>query len=179
MKQTTHAPAPLLLALALPLALAGCGGGKTETTITTQDGQKVTVTKAGGDENATITAVNDKGETATITTGNAAAGGKLPGGVGLYPGAKQTANMMGEQDGKTGGVAVLETSDAPDKVVAYYKAEAQKLGFTKNVSNMNTTSDGKTATTFTAEGADGKSGIVVTATADGGKTTVTIMGGQQ
>ena len=161
----------------LALALSACGGGEDVANVNI-DGKDVSIKSSGNGEDANISIKGANGETATINTGAAAASGAMPAGVAAYPGAKSTVTMTGSEGGKKGGMAVLETPDAPDKVIAFYKAEAARMGFTQEVSEINSNSDGEAASTYTAKGSDG-TGLVVTAALNDGKTIITIMGGQQ
>ncbi len=163
--------------IACVLVLSACGGGD-ETTITTADGKDVTIKSSGDGEDANISIKGENGETATFNAGASAAGGTLPAGVAAYPGAKSTMTMSGSEGGKKGGVAVLETTDSPDKVIAFYKAEATSKGLTKDVVEANSNSEGEVASTYSAKSGDG-TGLVVTAAQKDGKTTITVMGGQE
>jgi hypothetical protein len=166
-----------VLISALTVLLASCGGSK-ETTITTSDGKDITIKQTGDGESATITAKGENGEVGTLTTGAAAAGSALPAGVATYPGAKNMMTMSGNEGGKSGGMAVLETSDAPEKVIAFYKAEAARKGLTKDVSETTSNSNGEAMSTYSAKSEDGTGLMVAVGTKDG-KTSITIMGGKE
>jgi hypothetical protein len=163
----------------LVLSLAACGSSDKDTTKMTVDGKDVTIEKSGDGDNATISMKGENGEAVNIATGGAAAGGAMPAGVAAYPGAKSVMNMSGNEGGKTGGMAVLETSDSPDKVLAFYKAEAAKLGMTSNVSETKTSTDGAASYSYAAKSSDKKSGLMVTIAQKDGKTSITLMGGQE
>jgi hypothetical protein len=156
--------------LALLLAtgsLAACGSEPT-TTITTSDGQKAEISQNGQNE---ATVKTEDGTTATFSTG-AAAAKSLPLGVPVYPGATITANISGSRaDGKGGAMVTMTTSDVPDKVTAFYKAEAAKRGMK---TKSNEVAVGNMAS-FTAENDVGEK-IVATATPGGeGKTQVMLV----
>ena len=148
-------------------ALASCGSEPT-TTVTTSDGKSVEVTKNGQNE-ATIKA--EDGTTATFSTG-AAAAKDLPLGIPVYPGAAVTANISGNRpDGKGGAMVTMTTSDAPDKVMAYYKSEAAKRRMTAKVQESTMGS----MASFSAENEAGEK-LVATATPGGeGKTQVMLV----
>lgn len=160
------------------LALTACGKEKDTTTITTADGNEVKITSESesNGESGTITFEGKDGE-GKITFGDAAAKQGLPLGLPVYPGGEVNGAFMGGNsgDGSAGGMATVVTSDAPAKVVAFYKAEAEKRGLkieTQASSSANMAS-------FTAKG-DGNASLVVTATpADNGGTAATIIGGSK
>ena len=166
-----------LIPLVALLALAACGKEKDTTTITTADGNEVKITsESDNSESGTITFEGKDGE-GKITFGDAAAKQGLPLGLPVYPGGEVKGAFMGGNsgDGSAGGMATVVTSDAPAKVVAFYKAEAEKRGLkidTQASSSANMAS-------FTAKG-DGNASLVVTATpADNGGTAATIIGGSK
>jgi hypothetical protein len=164
---------------AAALSLAACGGSDKDTTKMTVDGKDVTIEKSGDGESATMSMKGENGEAVNITTGDAAAGGALPGGYASYPGAKSVMNMSGNEGGKQGGVSVLETTDSPDKVIAFYKAESARLGMNKDAVETRSTADGQAAYSYAAKSGDGKTGIAITVANKDGKTSVTLMGGQE
>ncbi|HMT42157.1 hypothetical protein [Sphingorhabdus sp.] len=154
----------LLFATAM---IASCGSEPT-TTVTTSDGKSVELTQNGQNE-ATVKA--EDGTTATFSTG-AAAAKDLPLGIPAYPGAAVTANISGNRpDGKGGAMVTMTTPDAPDKVTAFYKAEATKRGMT---TKSQETAAGNMAS-FSAENEAGEK-LVATATPGGeGKTQVMLV----
>jgi hypothetical protein len=164
---------------ALALSLAACGDSDKTTTKMTIDGKDVTIKQSGEGDNATVSVKGENGEDVNISTGAAAAGSAMPAGVAAYPGAKSVMNISGNQDGKVGGMSVLETGDSPDKVLAFYKAEAAKLGMTSNVSETKTSTDGAASYSYAAKSSDKKSGLMVTIAQKDGKTSITLMGGQE
>lgn len=167
-----------LVPFAMVLALAACGKEEDTTTITTADGNEVKVTSQSGDdgESGTITFEGKDGE-GKISFGDAAAKQGLPLGMPVYPGGEVRGAFMGGNsgDGSAGGMATVTTGDAPAKVIAFYKAEAEKRGL-KIETQASSSSD---MASFTAKG-DGNASLVVTATpADNGGTAATIVGGSK
>ena len=148
-------------------ALTACSSEPT-TTVTTADGQKAEITQTNPGE---ATVKTEDGTTATFSTG-AAASKALPLGVAVYPGAKVTANISGSRaDGKGGAMVTMTTADKPDKVTAYYKAEAEERGMKIK---SNEVMVGNMAS-FTAENEAGEK-IVATATPGGqGQTQVMLV----
>jgi hypothetical protein len=140
-------PAIILTAL---LALSACSDEKT-TTVTTDDGKKATITARGDEQNGSATITGEDGEEITFSMGEAATASKLPMNMPVYPGAKVVSNISGIADGKGGAMVTMTTRDSPEKVGAFYKAEAKKRGLTSNVAES--TMGGMS--NFTAENASG------------------------
>lgn len=153
-------PAIILTAV---LALAACSDEKT-TTITTEDGKKATITASGDEQSGSATIKGENGEEVTFSMGDAAAGSKLPMDMPVYPGAKVVSNVSGVADGKGGAMVTMTTRDSPDKVGAFYKAEAKKRGLTSNVAESrmggmsNFTAENKSGDKFVANVTPGKDG---------------------
>jgi hypothetical protein len=169
----------IITLLAATATLAACSNDKT-TTVTGSDGEEIKIT-ADGDNNSesgTITFEGKDGE-GKITFGDAAAKQGLPLGLPVYPGGEVKGAFMGA-DGKDsmGGMATVMTSDATDKVIAFYKSAAEKQGFTVK-SQSTSTSGNKTTANFAAEGAKGESLVVTATPGEEGKTAAVIMGGQK
>lgn len=115
---TKFLPAGVALAM-----LAACGSN--ETTVSGEDGGTMTYsTDDAGNLNADIT--TDKGEQLTVRSGGEA---NLPDGFTLYPGATMQGNsdMKGPQG--TGAMMTLESDASPEKVVAFYKKQAEDAGY--------------------------------------------------
>lgn len=153
--------------LASLLLLAGCGD---------DDGKTITV--KDGDKDVVINAVSDGGTTTIRTTGDdgekmvATINGKgatWPADAApyatAYPGATVPA-VISSNAGQKGSASVVtfESGDAPDKVIAYYKALAAKAGLKEGMSMTS----GDTSM-FTANGASG-GGFAVQASTSDGKT---------
>jgi hypothetical protein len=120
------------LALIVPaLVLAACGKETDTTTIKNADGETVTIERpTDGDGETRVEATNDKGQKSTATFGGEGAAwpADAPAHASAYPGAKVTAVMASDSGGTKGSVITFETADAPAKVVAHYKALAEKAG---------------------------------------------------
>jgi hypothetical protein len=166
---------PIIIIAAIA-ALSACSNEKS-TTVTTADGKEVKITADGANsaESGTITFEGKDGEGGKITFGKDAAKQGLPLGLPVYPGGEVQGAFNGGSQGESGGMATVMTSAAPADVIAFYKAEAEKMGMTVQ---STATMSGKNAT-FAAEGAD-KSSLMVTATpGEGGKTAAVIIGGKK
>jgi hypothetical protein len=98
---------------------------------------------------------------------------KLPAWVPRYPGANAQGGMAqsSNTEGKTEGMITLTSSDAPGKIVEYFKTEGQKAGLSNaEANNMNI--NGQEISTLELSG-DGKQ-LTVTATKGSGESTTTI-----
>jgi hypothetical protein len=166
-----------LMALMLCVAVAGCGGNEETTTVTTADGDEVRISqsKDSDGENGTITFEGKDGE-GKITFGDGAAGQPLPLGLPVYPGGTVKGTFTGSGgSGNVGGMATIVSTDAADKVVAYYKEQAQARGFAIKSQTTSTTEKGSVAS-FTAEGKGGGTLIVTATPQDEGGTAAVIIG---
>jgi hypothetical protein len=121
-------------ALPLALLLSACGGG--DSTITVDDGQggktKITATEDGDKSEVTMTDAN--GQTSTVSTNT----GKVdfPAFAPQYPGSEVTAQSNIESGGTRVLTVEQTTSDAPDKVVEFYKAALAKNNVKVTMSAM-------------------------------------------
>lgn len=113
------------------LLLAACSGEQTRT-VTVPDGAGGTAavkTTEKGDTTEVVISGADGKSTATITTGATGAGpANLPAFAPVYPGAKIETSMQGSGPEGSGGVLVMTTPDAPDKVAAFYDAQISAAG---------------------------------------------------
>lgn len=57
----------------------------------------------------------------------------LPEGFSLYPGAKVVTNTVVKKVDGTGVMVIFQTPDAPDKVIAHYRREAEAAGIVISV----------------------------------------------
>ncbi len=158
-----------ITSLAALLALAACGSEKAERTITTSDVSTLSVKRGDSASEAKITATNAEG-TATMTTGGA---GQWPAAaadyVPPYPGGAVTASFAGSSKGASGGMVTFTTTDSPEKVVDFYKAQAANAGL-GDVSNI----DINGAKIFAAKDkATGRS-VSIQATVSEGKTSAAV-----
>jgi hypothetical protein len=158
--------------LVAALVLAACGQSEKKTTIVTDDGKKMTITSDGANvENGSATITTEDGDKVTFGSG-AAAAKNLPLGVPVYPGAEVKANISGKRaDGKGGAMVTMTTSDTPDKVAAFYKAEAAKRGMNLKaqesmIGNM---------ASFSAENADEEKLVATITPGEGGQNTVMLV----
>ncbi len=165
-----------LIPLAVVLALAACGSNEDTTTVTTADGEEIKITSDNDKQSGTITFEGKDGE-GKITFGDAAAKEGLPLGLPVYPGGELKGSFMGGGGkGESGGMATVMTKAAPATVVDFYKAEAERRGFTINTQSTATSDKGEMAS-FSAKGSNGAT-LVVTATPnESGGTAAVIIGG--
>ena len=114
-----------LVALA-PLALAACGSEQSGTFDDGEGGEgNYSVEQQGDETTATITT---KDGTATMRSG-ANVPVELPDGFALYPGASVSNNTsFGAAEG-SGALVNMTASDAPGKMVEFYRKQATAAGF--------------------------------------------------
>jgi hypothetical protein len=129
------------IAAAAVLALAACSKPGKSVAVTTKEGEKVTVGEGAGPSH-------------------------MPDYVKLYPGAKVLASV----DNGAAGTISMESQDAPDKVLAFYRQQAAGAKLTSVTEVNESGAGGGHMLVFTGEG--GKPTLSVTAQASDGKTTV-------
>jgi hypothetical protein len=118
----------IIAAIAAAAFVAGCDQHPSKTVkIKGKDGS-VTITSNG--EHATIKA--DDGKTTVEINTNSLGGQNLPAYAPVYPGAQVKGSVAVQSEG--GGTFALETSDAPDKVIAFYKDRAKSAGLSEKLS---------------------------------------------
>lgn len=112
---------------AAALLVAACGSGD-EGTIQTEDGE-VTYDIDNQGEDVSVDMTGPGGEHVTMRSGNEAVEG-MPDGFSVYPGSTVvTSTSVNTTDG-SGVLVVLTTSDAPEKVIAFYRQQAEAAGVT-------------------------------------------------
>jgi hypothetical protein len=142
----------LAAAIAIAALAAGCDRHPDKTVnIKGKDGN-VTVTSAGGQ----VTLKSDDGKTTVEINANSLGNQKLPDFAPVYPGAKMQGSVTAQTPG--GGMFSFESTDAPDKVVAFYKDKAASAGLTEK---MSMTANG--AVTYVASANDDKKTLQVIA----------------
>ena len=159
----------LALVIVPALALAACGGGGDSTTIKGDNGETVTIaTDKQADGSTRMDATSATGETATVNIGaeGSAWPANAPAYAPAYPGATVSAVMSSDANGTKGSVVTFETSDAPAKVVAHYKALVTKAG----LGQTGAMTAGGTSLFTAADTASGREFMVQASAADG-KTT--------
>lgn len=158
-------------AFALILTLAACGDRETSSgTITGEDGKKSSYKVSEKDGQSTLTVKTEEGS-AQITSGAGEAA--LPPGLALYPGATITnsTRITGETPQKGGSIFAFDTPDAPTQVIAFYKAAALKAGYTIEGEVKMGEMEMLTAKN------PGKAGFTLTASAEQGKTSASLLAG--
>jgi hypothetical protein len=135
----------IAVAIAAAALVAGCDQHPSKTVkIKGKDGN-VSVTSVGGQ----VTVKADDGKTTIEINSNSLGSQKLPDFAPVYPGAQVKGSVTAPTEG--GGTFSLETSDAPDKVIAFYKDKAKSAGLPEKLSMtingsltyMASTEDGK------------------------------------
>ncbi len=151
--------------LGLGLLLAACGGS--ERTVTTDDGT-ATIRSSDSGETTTATITGDRGNGTVVAGSGAKWPDDMPGWAPAYPGATVEAVFSGSDASSSSSVTSFTTSDAPDKVIAFYKERAAGAGLNQ-VSEM-TTNDSRV---LIASGEDGN-GISITAGPEEGRTRASL-----
>lgn len=150
--------------------LAGCGESAEEAAVRQATNGEVDVSRDG---DGTVTYSTDDGE-ARITTGDL--GDAAPAGLPRYPGADTSRGVNIDASGRNGGsgqISSFQTSDPPDRVIAFYRAALERQGY-----EITATMDMGQSKTITATRENGNDGVHVSATGVGGQgTTVSIIAG--
>ena len=123
-------------------------------------GKDGSVTISGNNEHMTVK--SDNGKTTVEINANGLGNQKLPDFAPTYPGAQVKVSVASPTEG--GGTFAFETSDAPDKVIAFYKNKAASAGLAEKL-NMNANG----ALTYMAGAGDDKKTLqVIAAKSDAG-----------
>jgi hypothetical protein len=140
---------PLLLVVASAMLMSGCDQNKSVTVkdkdgdvnisangqqfhVHANDGKQSDVTVSGSGGNVTVHST-DGNATVEVNSAGVNVGGKLPGFVNIYPGAKVVSNINGGSTGNGGGTVAFETGAAPADVIGFYKQKASGSGFTQTL----------------------------------------------
>lgn len=113
--------------------LAACGSNEGQEvasgTVKGEDGKTADYSVRQNGDDTTMTVKSEDGEAVIRTGGDVA--GALPEGLALYPGATVTNSIAvsSDQPGKGGAQVSFETVDPAAKVVAWYRAAAEKAGY--------------------------------------------------
>lgn len=158
--------------LLAPLLLAACGSNEKTVTVKDSDGKDQTITVNKDD--ATTTFKSEDGEAVIRQGADAAAAANFPAHAPKYPGSTVTASAnFSNKEGETGGMTSQETTDAPAKVMAFYKDRITASG--KKVAMETTTAEGGM---LVVEGDGGKGGMMIIVNRDADKTVITYTAGQ-
>ena len=132
---------------------------------------------------------DEKGETTTMTAGEGSNGSfevknsqgtmkmgavsdKAPEWITVYPGSSPQNNFSASNANEQSGSYTFTTSDAAEKVIAFYGDSLKSSGFT--VSNMTSNSDGKTGGMVSGEDKGKKRTVVVTLSTEDDGTHVNV-----
>lgn len=114
-----------VLTLAATIALAACSSEKSGT-FETEGGEKGEYTVDSDNEGVSATVTTPEG-TATMQSGENVKA-DLPDGFTVYPGAKVVSATNVDSPQSKGALVIMETGDAPDKVAAFYRKQAEAAG---------------------------------------------------
>jgi hypothetical protein len=119
-----------IMAGSIAALLAACGS-ETSGEFTTEGGESAeyTIDEKSGETRMTVDGPDGP---ATLRSG-AEVPLSLPKGFSLYPGAKVVTNTVVKKPDGTGVMVMFETPDAPDKVIAHYRREAEAAGIAISV----------------------------------------------
>ena len=163
-----------LVAVLIMAVLAGCGGNERRQTIVTDKGKAEITTRDDG-QATTMNFTGSQGEQASITAGDGARWpSDWPDFAPAYPGAKVLSSMAANgKDGK-GGMVSFTTGDSAEKVIAFYRAQAQSAG----IGTVATAEAGGSRQFSASDEARGRS-LNVSATSEGGATQVALLAGMK
>ncbi len=161
-----------ILILAPVLLLAACGSNDKTVTVKGEDGKDVTMTVGSEDETTTI-----KSEDGEAVIRKGAEGASFPEFAPQYPGSTVTASMnfSGKGDEK-GSMVTQETSDAPDKVMAFYKTKLTEAG--KKIAMESKTAEGGLMAVEGSAGSQKGGMMIIIGKGEDGKTSIAFTGGQ-
>ena len=115
----------LVLVAASIMALSACSSEKSGT-ITNEDGDTVEYAIDGAGEDVTATISSDDGD-ATVRSGKNV-DVKLPAGFTIYPGAEVQHGTSFTADNGEGGLINMTSSASPQKMVDFYRKQAEAAG---------------------------------------------------
>jgi hypothetical protein len=139
----------ILAAVVTAVAVLALGCGRSEKTVYSGPGGKVTVEKNAKGEQQTVTFEGKEGKS-TVSGGMEKTITEAELGAPVYPGAKveMQSKMQGDKPGDSFQQHILFTKDDYDKVIAFYKANLKNVKGEQNIS----TSDGKMTIFSVGEG---------------------------
>jgi len=153
----------IVAVIAAAALVAGCDQHPAKTVkIKGKDGA---VTISGNGEHMTMTA--DDGKTMVEFNANGIGNQKLPDFAPVYPGAQVQGSVVAQTEG--GGTFSFESSDAPEKVIAFYKDRAKSAGL---VEKLSMTANG--SLTYMASSGDEKKTLQVIAAKNGAGSHVQV-----
>lgn len=120
------------------------------------DGKKATITAGSGEDGKGVLEVQSSDGSVKI-----GGGGSIPSWVPSYPGAKPMVNFSARGNDAESGSYRFETSDAADKVAAYYSDKLKEKGF-KITSNVSGQLSGLGGNMIAAENEDKSRTVLVT-----------------
>jgi hypothetical protein len=149
------------------LLLSACGSEPDDDNASAK-AESYSMETEGGGMKATVTTEDG---TATVRSGPGTKP-NLPDGFTIYPGSTIVSTANVSQNGEDGSMTMFETSDSADKVIDFYRKQAEAAGF--KIESEATVNDAKM---IGGEGAD-KSSFMLNVTPAEGKTTAQLVVGK-
>ncbi|HYO13719.1 MAG TPA: hypothetical protein VE685_11045 [Thermoanaerobaculia bacterium] len=134
-------------------------------TVTTKDGTS-SVDFSGGEDGGSMTVTNEKGETATFSAGGSAPTG-FPAWVPAYPGGAPQGMFQIDSQQERGASFTVQTSDAADRVLGFYKSKLEEGGFTVESSSFETSGNVAGGTVTGTSGDQKRTVNVIVSTQEG------------
>jgi hypothetical protein len=122
------------LGLSVCVLVAGCGQKSDKDKTVTISGNDGNVTIAGNNEHMVVKSAD--GNATVDINANGIARANMPDFAPLYPGAKVTSSISGDnsRDGTTGAMVMFTVAAAPADVIAFYKQKADAAGLPQTMS---------------------------------------------
>jgi hypothetical protein len=127
-----------------------------------------------GKQGVTIKSQDEKGKESTFVAG-AAAPKDLPAWLPAYPGATSAGGFSAKTAEATSQTFTLNTTDPPDRVLAFYQDQLKNNGFTVQTPTTLAVGGQTTTGTIVADSPDQKRHVQVVVQAGSGKTTASVM----
>ncbi len=120
--------------LGVCILVAGCGQKSDKDKTVTISGNGGNVTIAGNNEHMVMKSAD--GNATVDINSNGMGHANMPDFAPLYPGAKVTSSISGDnsRDGTTGAMVMFTVTAAPSNVIAFYKQKADAAGLPQTMS---------------------------------------------
>lgn len=150
------------------LILASCSPDR-EGTIQTED-DEIEYSIDGSGSNAEFRGTDESGREVSVNTGTDVPV-NLPAGYSIYPGANVVSNSVVNMGDGSGSIVLMTTSDSPEQVARFYRAQAEAAGI-EIAMEMNV----QDSQMIAGEGPSGKTFTLNASTNDEGTTAQLMVG---